>query len=98
MRDLLHRRDGPGLLRLTTQLLLLAGTGSATILLATAGHPASFVTTLACGLMLPGFFAVMHEAAHRTVSTEYSFENIWFVSTTISYYFFLTKSFCSNLC
>ncbi len=76
MRDLLHRRDGPGLLRLTTQLLLLAGTGSATILLAAAGHPAYSVTTLACGLMLPGFFAVMHEAAHRTAFRSRSLNEI----------------------
>ena len=66
MQDLLERRDGPGLLRLATQLVLLVCTGAATIVLAAAGHPAFVVTTLACGLVLPAFFAVMHEAAHRT--------------------------------
>jgi fatty acid desaturase len=66
VQDLLQRRDGPGLLRLVIQLVLLACTGAATIVLAAAGHRAYLVTALACGLVLPAFFAVMHEASHRT--------------------------------
>jgi fatty acid desaturase len=66
MQDLRTRRNGPGLLRLGTQLLLLVGSAGATAILAAAGNPAWLAAALSCGLVLPAFFAVMHEAAHQT--------------------------------
>lgn len=63
---LLARRDGPGLLRLGVQGLLLAVCGLAAIRLAAAGHASWPAATALTGVWIATFFPALHEAGHRT--------------------------------
>ena len=65
-RDLLARRDGPGVRRFALQLGLLVVSGSAGVALAARGNPAWIAALAACGVVMAGFFALMHEAGHET--------------------------------
>jgi fatty acid desaturase len=63
---LLARRNGPGGRRFALQLGLLLASGSAGVALAARGNPAWIPALAACGVVMAGFFAVMHEAGHET--------------------------------
>jgi fatty acid desaturase len=66
LRELSRRRDAPGLVRLGVQWTLLVVTGLAAVRLAAAGNAAWPLATVACGLALLPFFAILHEAGHQT--------------------------------
>jgi fatty acid desaturase len=66
LRDLMVRRDAPGLVRIAVQLGLLGGAGVATVLLAASGSSAWFAAVIVAGLALATLFPALHEAGHRS--------------------------------
>jgi fatty acid desaturase len=66
LRVLMVRRDGPGLVRISVQLALLALAAGATVRLAAAGHPSWVVAVVVAGGTLSTLFPPLHEAGHRT--------------------------------
>lgn len=63
---LLVRRDGPGLLRITTQLGVLVAAAAATPWLAARGGWAQWLSVTVMGIALATLFPPLHEAGHRT--------------------------------
>lgn len=64
LRSLCLRRDGPGLIRLTWQLLLLVITG--TVVVTADSMLLWFPAMIAHGLLHPAFYAMVHEGTHGT--------------------------------
>jgi len=65
-RQLMARRDAPGLLLFSVQVFAFVVLSLATLRLAATGNPLRFVTVALDGLVLLTFFASMHEAGHGT--------------------------------
>lgn len=66
LRRLMIRRDGPGAVRITLQLGLLAASAAATVQLAARDHGAWIPAVVAAGVTLATLFPPLHEAGHRS--------------------------------
>lgn len=66
LRELLIRRDGPGLARMIVTLTLLIAAGATTCALAAAGSPAYLAAAAIGGLALVSYFPTLHECGHGT--------------------------------
>lgn len=66
MKQLMARRDGPGVVLFLLQLAVFVALSLATLRLAAAGSPFACATVTAAGIVLLTFFASMHEAGHGT--------------------------------
>jgi fatty acid desaturase len=66
LAPLLVKRNGPGLVRITVQLAILAMAAAATLALGTRGDWAFLAPLTVMGLMLATLFPPLHEAGHRT--------------------------------
>jgi fatty acid desaturase len=65
-RQLMARRDGPGLVLFGAQLAAFLALSAATVELAAAASPLRYPVVFLDGLVLLTFFASMHEAGHGT--------------------------------
>jgi fatty acid desaturase len=66
MRALMARRDGPGLVLFSLQVVSFVVLSFLTIRLAAVAHPLRWPAAVLDGLVLLTFFASMHEAGHGT--------------------------------
>jgi fatty acid desaturase len=76
MKALLARRNGPGIVLFTFQLLAFATLSVASVRLAAAGSPWLAPVVVANGLVLLMFFASMHEAGHGTAFASPRFNTV----------------------